>query len=257
MFSVSKPPGEPVFVVAHISDLHFNGTRFNRGRIESTLSYINARAKGINVLLITGDIADEGSPSEYREASLVIDSPLPILITEGNHDERTAFNAGILRAESSAPINSSALVDGVLFIVADSSIPGRNDGYIDDDTLSWMSAEITAHGPDTPVFVAFHHPPVTLEMPFMDSIRQTGEQRLAALVDTHPNIVAFLCGHAHTPAVTRFADRPLCVAPGVSSTLNLPFEGHDIVNRGQPPGIAFHILDDAGRLITHFRSVMF
>ena len=76
-------------------------------------------------------------------------------------------------------------------------------------------------------------------------------------VDTHPNIVAFLCGHAHTPAVTRFADRPLCVAPGVSSTLNLPFEGHDIVNRGQPPGIAFHVLDDAGRLITHFRSVMF
>ena len=69
-------------------------------------------------------------------------------------------------------------------------------------------------------------------MPFMDSIRQTGEDRLAALVGRHPNIVAFLCGHANTPAVTRFADRPLCIAPGVASTLNLPFEGHDIVNRG-------------------------
>ncbi|WP_039994603.1 metallophosphoesterase [Gordonia otitidis] len=246
-----------MFVVAHISDLHFNGTRCNRNRIESTLNYINARAAGINALLITGDVADEGSPSEYREASLVIDSPLPILITEGNHDDRTAFNAGILGVESSAPINSSRLIDGVLFVVADSSIPDRNDGYLDDETLAWMSAEIAAHGPETPVFVAFHHPPVTLEMPFMDSIRQTGEQRLAALVVEHPNIVAFLCGHAHTPAVTRFANRPLCVAPGVSSTLNLPFEGKDIVNRGQPPGIAFHILDDAGRLITHFRSVMF
>ena len=123
-----------MFVVAHISDLHFNGTRFNRARIESTLSYINARADGINVLLITGDVADEGSPSEYREASLVIDSPLPILITEGNHDERVAFNAGILRAESSAPINSSSLVDGVLFVVVDSSIPGLSLIHISEPT---------------------------------------------------------------------------------------------------------------------------
>ena len=37
-----------MFVVAHISDLHFNGTRFNRARIQSTLSYINARAAGID-----------------------------------------------------------------------------------------------------------------------------------------------------------------------------------------------------------------
>ena len=93
-------------------------------------------------------------------------------------------------------------------------------------------------------------------MAFMDTIRQTGEERLVDLVARHPNIVAFLCGHAHTGAVTTFAGRPLCLAPGVSSTLNLPFEGKDIVNRGQPPGIAFHILDDE-RLTTHFRAVMF
>ncbi|MGV9826051.1 metallophosphoesterase [Gordonia sp. NPDC003429] len=245
-----------MFVVAHISDLHFDGTRFNRARIESTLSYINARADGINALLVTGDIADEGSPSEYREAGLVLDSPLPMLITAGNHDVRETFSQGLLGAESSEPINASRLIDGVLFVVVDSSIPDRNDGFIDDATIAWMSERIGEVPPETPVFVAFHHPPVILDMPFMDTIRQTGEERVAGLVARHPNIVAFLCGHAHTPAVTRFADRPLCVAPGVASTLNLPFEGKDIINRGQPPGIAFHILDGQ-RVITHFRSVMF
>lgn len=246
-----------MFVVAHISDLHFNGTRFNRSRIESTLSYINARADGIDVLLVTGDIADEGSPSEYREAFLVLDSPLPMLITAGNHDIRENFSAALLKEETSSPINWSETIDDVLFIIADSSIPGRNDGYLSDDTLAWMSEEITRHGADNPVFIAFHHPPAKLSMPFMDSIRQTGEDRLAAMVERHPNVVAFLCGHAHTPAVTHFAGRPLCIAPGVASTLNLPFEGTEIVNRGQPPGIAFHILDDDRRLVTHFRSVMF
>ncbi|MGV9709423.1 metallophosphoesterase [Gordonia sp. NPDC003424] len=252
-----------MFVVAHISDLHFNGTRFNRSRIESTLSYIRARADGIDALLVTGDITDEGSASEYREAYLVLDSPLPMLVTAGNHDVRERFNATLTGTESSQPVNRAELVNGILLVSCDSSRPGRNDGLLTDETLEWVSAQITAAGPTTPVLVAFHHPPVTLEMPFMDSIRQTGEERLAKLVDAYPNIVGFVCGHAHTPAVTTFAGRPLAVAPGVASTLNLPFEGTDIVNRGQPPGIAFHIVsedptsDNGWRLITHFRSVMF
>ncbi|MEE4024973.1 metallophosphoesterase [Gordonia sp. PKS22-38] len=252
-----------MFVVAHISDPHFNGTRYNRRRIEATLDYIHARAHGIDALLVTGDITDEGSESEYREAHGVLYSPLPMLITAGNHDHRERFNAGLLGRESSAPVNRSQLIDGVLFVVCDSSIPGRNDGHIADETLAWMSAEIAAAGAQTPVVVAFHHPPVTLGMDFMDSIRQTGEERLAALVSEYPNIVGFVCGHAHSPSVTTFAGRPLAIAPGVASTLNLPFEGTEVVNRGQPPGIAFHFLlgldegPDTWRLVTHFRSVMF
>ncbi|MDL9946374.1 metallophosphoesterase [Gordonia sp. ABSL11-1] len=252
-----------MFVVAHISDLHFNGTRYNRRRIEATLDYIHARAKGIDVLLVTGDITDEGSESEYREAHGVLYSPLPMLITAGNHDHRERFTAGLLGAQSSAPVNSAEIINGVLFVVCDSSIPDRNDGHLTDETLAWASEQIVAAGPRTPVIMAFHHPPVVLEMPFMDTIRQTGEDRLASLVVEHPNIVGFVCGHAHTPAVTSFAGRPLAIAPGVASTLNLPFEGSEVINRGQPPGIAFHVLHglddgpDAWRLISHFRSVMF
>ncbi|MGC4933263.1 metallophosphoesterase [Gordonia sp. DT30] len=245
-----------MFVVAHISDLHFNGTRYNRARIESTLSYLNARAAGLDALLVTGDIADEGTPREYVEAYRVLESPLPMLVTVGNHDLRDNFSEVFGPRRSMAPVNSSLLIGDVLLLSADSSIPGGNDGYLDDDTLEWMSAQIEAAGPQTRVLVAFHHPPVDVGMTYMDTIRQTGEQRLAALVGKHPNIVGFVCGHIHSACVTRFADRPLCMAPGVSSTLNLPFEGTDIINRGQPPGIAFHMID-GDRLITHFRSVMF
>lgn len=251
-----------MFVVAHISDTHFNGTRVNRQRVESTLSYIAARADGINALLVSGDIADEGTLEQYREAFGVLHSPqagertVPMLITPGNHDVNENFSEVFLGAAEPGPLNSAQLIDGVLFVVADSSIPGRSDGHLSDETLAWMSAEIAAVGPNTPVIVVFHHPPATLGMPFMDTIMQTGTDRLADLVATHPNIVGFLCGHTHSGAVTHFAGRPLCVAPGVASTLNLPFEGDEILNRGQPPGIAFHLLDGQ-RLISHFRSVMF
>lgn len=250
-----------MLVVAHISDLHFNGTAAKRDRIRAALDYINSRADGIDALLVTGDITDNGVASEYKEAGETLHSPLPTLICPGNHDTRDLFNQTFLGHEPSlggtdhtAPLNFSRTIADTLFLVCDSSIPGENGGYLTDETLAWMDEQISAAGPQVPVFVAFHHPPVVLQMPMMDTIRQTGEERLAALVEKHPNITMFMCGHAHTGAVTTFAGRPLCLAPGVSSTLNLPFEGTDVVNETQPAGLAFHTYAD-GRVISHFRSV--
>jgi hypothetical protein len=45
----------------------------------------------------------------------------------------------------------------------------------------------------------------------------------------------------------------------VVSTVRLPWEHHahpeDDVYLDQPPALAFHALDDEGRLTTHYRSV--
>ncbi|GAA0900873.1 hypothetical protein GCM10009558_091020 [Virgisporangium aurantiacum] len=90
--------------------------------------------------------------------------------------------------------------------------------------------------------------------PVIDEIRMLGADRLAALVRRHPRVVALLCGHAHTPAGTTFAGLPLLVAPGVASTIKLPWEPGPRVDVGYPPAIAFHVLED-GRLTTHFRLV--
>nr|WP_324615424.1 hypothetical protein [Streptomyces sp. NRRL S-920] len=98
-----------------------------------------------------------------------------------------------------------------------------------------------------------------LHTPYVDEIRQFDESRLAALTTRHPNITAFLAGHAHTPAATTFANRPLLVAPGVVSTLRLPWEPQTTpthhIHRDLPPALAFHVLDDTGRLTTHYRVV--
>lgn len=45
----------------------------------------------------------------------------------------------------------------------------------------------------------------------------------------------------------------------VVSTLRLPWEHHahpeDYVHLDQPPALAFHVLDDEGRLTTHYRGI--
>ncbi len=245
-----------VFVVAHISDLHFNGSEHHRSRVESVLRYINSRAAGIDALIVTGDLVDRGTAAEYDEARDTLHSTLPTLITIGNHDDREHYNASFRREPGQAHANSALTLDGLQLLLVDSSIPGRPGGYIDDDDIDWLEDQLRTAEPGTPTLIAFHHPPVPVHMSYMDTIKQTGEERLARLVDRHPNIVAFLCGHIHSAAVTTFAGRPLCVAPGVSSTLNLPFEGPEVLNEGQPPGVAFHLIGDDNRIVTHFRAVM-
>ncbi|GAB18840.1 putative phosphodiesterase [Gordonia effusa NBRC 100432] len=243
-----------MFVVAHISDLHFNGTEYNRSRNEAAVEYINQYSVGIDALLITGDIADTGAPEQYEEFVSTVTSDLPTLTTIGNHDDLQTYRDVVGLPENSildVP-NRSGDSHNLRIIAVDSSIPDSAGGYLSDATLAFVDAAIGEVDSATSILLAFHHPPVVLHMPVMDVIRQTGEDRLIDLVAAHPNIVGLLCGHAHTPAVTRFAGRPLCLAPGVSSTLNLPFEGSGVVNVSQPPSIAFHLLDDE-RLTTHFR----
>jgi 3',5'-cyclic-AMP phosphodiesterase len=55
--------------------------------------------------------------------------------------------------------------------------------------------------------------------------------------------------------VTTFAGRPVLVAPGVVSTIRLPWEAGDVIDRDAPPSVAFHLLGDDGRLTTHHRVV--
>jgi 3',5'-cyclic-AMP phosphodiesterase len=178
-----------------------------------------------------------------------------VLTCPGNHDIRSAYRKILLGQDSSdAPVNRLCRVGTALFAMCDSTIPGRHDGLLADETLDWLARVLDDAPADAPVFVCFHHPPTVLHIPYVDALRQHGEQRLAALIAAHPNIIAVLCGHAHTAAVTTFAGRPLLVAPGVASTLRLPWEHGDVVDYQLPPAIAFHVLDDDLRLTTHYRT---
>jgi Icc-related predicted phosphoesterase len=101
--------------------------------------------------------------------------------------------------------------------------------------------------------VGLHHPPVMVHSPMLDSMRQLGEQRLADVLAERVGPTYLLCGHAHTPCATTFAGFPLIVAPGVRSTLVLPWESSTVsVDESRAPGLAMHVLS-AGRLTTHFR----
>lgn len=253
----------PMIVLAHLSDTHIDGSERNSGRLARAMAYVNDLPQPVDAVLVTGDIADHGTPEEYKEVRALLSTPGPLLTCPGNHDERGAYRSVLLdQPVGQEPVNQVREVAGAVFAMCDSTIPGRDDGLLSDDTLAWLEQVLDATGPGDPVFVCFHHPPVLLHSPFIDQIRQHGEQRLADLIARYPHVVAILCGHAHTAAATTFAGRPLIVAPAISSTLKLPWEHGessrglgDVIDLELPPAIAFHVLDEQRRLTTHYRVI--
>jgi 3',5'-cyclic AMP phosphodiesterase CpdA len=240
-----------MFVIAHVSDIHIDGTERATARTTRVMDYLRGVAGSLDVILITGDLADHAAESEYEVVARVATAPVPVLLCPGNHDARPPYRKALLGEDpDSSPINRAHRVNGVTFLMADSSIPGDDAGLLDDDTLTWLDRELATD--DGPAFVCFHHPPVPLHLPLVDDIRMLRADRLADVVRRHPRVVALLCGHAHTPAATTFGGLPLLVAPGVASTVKLPWEPGPALDRDLPPAIAFHVLDD-GRLTTHFR----
>ncbi|MER5641058.1 metallophosphoesterase [Kitasatospora sp. NPDC002227] len=248
-----------MIVIAHLSDTHLDGGERAAARTEAVLRHLDGLPYDLAAVLVSGDIADHGSPEEYRQARRLLTSRHPVLVCPGNHDERAALREHLLgEAPSTEPVNRLHRGEGFTLAVCDSSIPGRHDGRLDEPTLAWLAAALADTPAEQPVLVAFHHPPVPLHTPYVDGIRLNDPEALAALAERHPNLRAFLCGHAHTAAATTFAGRPLLVAPGVVSTLRLPWEhptGDPHVHHDLPPALAFHVLAEDGRLTTHYRSV--
>ncbi|UQX04109.1 metallophosphoesterase [Streptomyces sp. RerS4] len=257
-----------MIVIAHLSDVHFDDGPRAAARARTVMAYLDGLPYDLDAVLISGDIADQGADHEYEQARKTLVSRHPTVICPGNHDERLAFRRGLLgevaptptQAPTPAPIDQVLRGDGFVLAVCDSSVPGEDHGRLEDSTLAWLDGVLTDTPHEVPVLVAFHHPPVELHTPYVDEIRQFGEERLAALAERHPHLRAFLCGHAHTAAATTFAGRPLLVAPGVVSTLRLPWERQDDpehhVHLDEPPAVAFHVLGDDGRLTTHYRVVV-
>ena len=243
-------------VLAHVSDLHLDGGVRARRRAEAVVRFLDGLARPVDAVLVTGDLADHGTASEYDEVRELVGNRPRFWLCPGNHDVRAAYRA-VLGARGGAPddpIDEVYELPGLRVAMCDSSIPGRDDGYLSDGTLHWL-AEVLDQAPDVATLVAFHHPPVDLHSPFIDAIRQQGSERLAALLSRHPQVVAVLCGHAHTAAASTFAGLPLLVAPGVVSTLRLPWETRVDLDYDMPPAIAFHVVGDDRRLTTHYRAV--
>ncbi len=253
-------------LIAQISDIHlgfdrFNPDEFNRQRLDSVLAMLRDLLPRPDLLLVTGDIANDGDDADayhrYREAMASL--PFPVFPLMGNHDSRGPFLAAFPEVQDADGFIQYAIDDFPLRILAlDTLEVGRHGGGFCETRAAWLEARL-AEAPGRPTLIALHHPPIATGIGWLtEDPEAEWIARLRAIVDANDNIVAMVSGHVHRLIVTRWAGTALMVCPSSAPPLALdlrPIDPDVPDNRpmiiADPPGYALHKWD--GRQLTsHF-----
>jgi 3',5'-cyclic-AMP phosphodiesterase len=193
----------------------------------------------LDVIVVTGDVADDGSREAYEHIRDVIgdfarERHIPVMFAIGNHDERRAFaevlGNGHFDAAGGEPDQASALtgsdervamslVSGYRIITLDSLVPGKIYGWLSRGQLDWLRETLAEPAPNGTV-LALHHPPIALDVEVQQLLGLGNGTDLAeAIRGTDVQLV--LCGHFHLQLSGYLAGVPVWVTPGVVNRTDL------------------------------------
>ncbi len=156
-------------------------------RLRIVLDAWAASGRRADLLLVTGDDAEDGSAEAYeRLADALAGTDLPVLIIPGNHDEREPLAARFGSA-------SDAEVGGWRVVGVDSVLRAQIHGAVDAEAVA---ARLDAVD-DRPTVLAIHHPPRSPSThPWF---RLEGADDLLEVLAARPHVRAVVSGHLHQP----------------------------------------------------------
>ncbi len=199
-----------------------------------------------DALLLTGDLAQDGSPEAYaRLAGHLVPHGLPAWCIPGNHDRpevlRTALPAPLFRHERHADFGPWRL----LFL---STYDGdRGGGRLSDGELAGAAESLEDTGPEH-LLVVMHHHPVAIDSWLDDSAALDNPDALWSVIDPDPRVRAILFGHVHQAVDRRHGNVRVV---GTPSTCFQFAPGRELARLDDlPPGWRWLELHDDGRMAT-------
>ena len=213
-----------------------------------------------DLVLITGDLVDEGSPAEYQEVVRRLrELTLPTLLIPGNHDEPAAFRAAFANHAYLPPHGSFNYVAeryGPVRVVAfDVTVPNEHHGAVGEAALAWLDATL-AMDPKRPTIVMMHQPPLNCGVPYLDRYNCRGAPEIAAIIARYPSVERVVCGHVHRFMQTRFAGTILCTAPSVTTAIALRiWPDAAAASFVEPPACLLHHWRPDVGMVTHWSPI--
>lgn len=206
-----------------------------------------------DLVILTGDLVDHGAIAEYVHLKSILSAlQIPYYLVMGNHDCRDSLRE-VFQDQAYLPSGPfiQYAVEGFLvrLVVLDTHVPGRGEGSLCDERLSWLDRCLSEQ-PDRATVLAMHHPPFPSGNALWDRFGLEGRDQLSAVVSKHRNIEAILCGHLHRPTQARFAGTLAMTCPSTAHQLHFglgesPF-GFDL----EPPALQLHLWNGRS-MVTH------
>jgi 3',5'-cyclic AMP phosphodiesterase CpdA len=241
-------------LLGQLSDLHVRvGSEDAEGarRVAATVRAAAAFAPMLTAVVITGDIAENGTEREYdRAKELLAPLTMPIHVIAGNHDDPDALAA----AFGSTP-RWAARVGGLRLVGLDTTVPDSDGGALGEERLAWIGDTLAQ---DTaPTLLAMHHPPIETGVAAMDEMGLPAADR-AALGDVlagAPQVRRVISGHVHRAVTGRIAGCPVTLSPSAERQLSLDLAGgHDLRFTNEPPAFMVHVAVD-GDVASHVQEI--
>jgi Icc protein len=223
-FTGSRPA--PTHVIAHLSDPHLlAGDGPLAGHIDTVeqlrkaLARVEASGEHIDLLVVSGDLADKGDPAAYELLRDLVEPVVErlgcaVVLTGGNHDERRPMARVLYGVDTDAPQDTVTTVRGLRVIAVDSAVPGYHHGGFSDEQYAWLERELATPAEHGTVLVV-HHAPITYRSPVMQLLDFDDVDRLRELV-RGTDVRAVLSGHLHVTSFGTLGNVPVFVAGGVS-----------------------------------------
>lgn len=184
--------------VVQITDLHLTANPESKlygvdttKSLEKVIGAIKGLPKQPDVIVATGDIAEDGSEASYRRLQdLFAGMTIPTYVLPGNHDNATEMR----RCFGCAPFyyTSSARIQDWGFVFLDSQVESQSHGRVDLVELESQLRELDG----CPVLIALHHTP-TCVCP-SNGCKLTNATEFTALLKNYANVIGVIAGHTHT-----------------------------------------------------------
>ena len=165
-----------------------------RASLNAVLELVKQREEAPDLVLATGDIAQDGSAEAYRHfKEKMADFSCPVVWFSGNHGDPEVMTSAVADSRCFKKIWTN---DYWKLIFLDSSVRARVYGELAVSELNFLRQELAADT-DKHVAICFHHHPVQINSTWLDTIGLQNGDEFFSVVDKYPRVRLVLWGHIH------------------------------------------------------------
>ena len=213
------------------------------------LTLINLQQSDIDLVLATGDIANDASLAAYQRFYTTVTDHLlaPLVWLPGNHDDHEMMEA-ILPGSQHRVVYK----DPWLVVMLDSHVPGEIHGSFAKAELNFL-ARVLARHPQLHILVCLHHQPVPVGSQWMDRYIVQNAHAFWETISPYNNVKAVIWGHVHQHFDEYYNDIRLLSSP--STCIQFAPEQQDFTLDTTMPGYRWLHLHNDGTLETGIERV--
>lgn len=218
--------------------------------LEAVIAHIQAHEKDIDLLVLTGDLAQDADPAVYRRLHACLASlQVPMVWLPGNHDDATLLSE--LCPVLGVQFLGERQWENWQLLFLNTAVPGQVQGLLAASELDRVQKTLRtmqAKKDQGHLLLFLHHHPAPVGNQWMDAIALTNADVLWEILQQSKAVRALVYGHVHHAADTEHAGVRLLATP--SSCVQFRLNGGRGELDERPPAYRLIELHASGALDT-------